>query len=207
MNKQSEQSDKKRIDSTQYIDGVYIPKDIEDCFSELNKILDDSTKVKIKRSSEEDLVDFHMGLGRWLRNSWGLWKDSRLSQYFKDMGARHPDDISGIILGAYRSHLNSNVFDLRAKINEANSFYPPRSEDFPEIAKNVEFYSIFGLSTDQFHNLVFHVGKDTITNLIWVYENHFGWKQITQKEEKRLMIYATREKTMNRIFNDTISKL
>jgi hypothetical protein len=40
-----------------------------------------------------------------MRNNWGLWTGSRLATYFGDHGVHHPDDMSGIILTAYRRHL------------------------------------------------------------------------------------------------------
>ena len=47
----------------------------------------------------------HFGLGMGIRNTWGLWGDSRLAKYFKKHGIKHPDNMSGIILDAYVNHL------------------------------------------------------------------------------------------------------
>ncbi|MEO0684070.1 MAG: DUF6794 domain-containing protein [Cyanobacteria bacterium J06649_11] len=103
--------EKLRIESenryiTDTLNSVYIPIDIIDCFSQLNILFDDTTKVQIESISEEDFVArSHFGIGLWLRNNWQLWGGSRLSKYFADKGIHHPDDMSGIILSSYHRHL------------------------------------------------------------------------------------------------------
>jgi len=95
------------------IDGVYIPKDIYDCFTELNRLLNDSTKLMIKeKNTAFDLSEYHMGIGRWMRNNWGLWGGSRLQTYFKNKNVKHPDNISGIILFAYCNYLKGENIDI-----------------------------------------------------------------------------------------------
>ncbi len=85
------------------IDGVYIPKNIEECFIELNKLLKPKDIEQIKK---EGGGLYHFGLGMWLRNNWGLWGGSRLQVYLKERGEWHPDDMSGTILDFYRDWLN-----------------------------------------------------------------------------------------------------
>lgn len=95
------------------IDGVYIPKDIYSCCSELDKLLNDSTKLLIKeKNSFSDLAEYHMGIGRWIRNNWGLWSGSRLQTYFKNKNVKHPDSLSGIILFAYSNYLKGENIDI-----------------------------------------------------------------------------------------------
>ena len=101
------------------IDGVFIPTDIFSCFTELDKLLNDSVKANIKKKkSDMELSEYHMGLGRWLRNYWGLWGGSRLQQYFRNKGINHPDKISGIILMAYNKYLNGETVDIDKVIQE-----------------------------------------------------------------------------------------
>ena len=84
------------------IDGVYIPKDPGDCFLELDKILSPIDKKEILAlAGRTEMVQYHMGLGMWMRNNWRLWAGSRLQKYFLDRGIRHPDDMSGVILEYY----------------------------------------------------------------------------------------------------------
>jgi len=48
---------------------AYIPKDLEDCFAQLDKILTDKDRQEIASKSEEDLLlEYHFGWGTGLRN-------------------------------------------------------------------------------------------------------------------------------------------
>jgi hypothetical protein len=71
---------KKRIHQDS-IDHVYIPSDLQDCFKQLDKLMSSAEKQSFKSASENSLSSYHMGLGLWMRNNWGLWKGSRLSNY------------------------------------------------------------------------------------------------------------------------------
>lgn len=43
----------------------------------------------------------HLGVGRWIRNNWGLWTDSPLRDDLEDrFGLYYADDMSSLILGA-----------------------------------------------------------------------------------------------------------
>ncbi len=84
------------------IDGVYIPKDIKECFLELNKILPKEEFEKFKGLKDiSGTIDYHEFLGTWIRNNWGLWAGSRLQVYMLDRLIDHPDDMSSIILESY----------------------------------------------------------------------------------------------------------
>ncbi len=88
------------------INGVYIPKDIEDCCVQLDKILSEKDKEYIKGlPKKDDTIDLHFGLGMWIRNNWGLWGGSRLQKYLFDI-SDHPDGMSSIILKYYYDWLN-----------------------------------------------------------------------------------------------------
>ena len=64
------------------INGVYIPKDIKDCFITLNSILKQSDKDTIKLlPNREETIRFHHGFGTWLRNNW----DSGAVQDYKNI--------------------------------------------------------------------------------------------------------------------------
>jgi len=90
---------------------IYIPKDLNDCFKELNKLLAKGDIDKIKKG-KVDAVDMHFGLGMGIRNTWGLWGDSRLAKYFKKHGIKHPDNMSGIILDSYVDHLKGKPINF-----------------------------------------------------------------------------------------------
>jgi len=95
------------------INGVYIPKDLEDCFLQLDKLLSEDDKDFIKNlENRNETIILHHGLGMALRNNWGLWGGSRLQTYLKNKKLKHPDNMSAIILEFYYDWLN-NVDDWR----------------------------------------------------------------------------------------------
>ena len=95
------------------INGVYIPKDMEDCFNQIDSFWSDSVKNEIKKMSYGDFVtESHFGVGMWMRNHWGLWRGSRLSKYFNERGYSHPDDMSNEILSLYYKRLTGENIDL-----------------------------------------------------------------------------------------------
>ena len=89
------------------INGVYIPKDIEDCCVQLDKIISEEDKEYIKGlPKKKDTIDLHFSLGMWIRNNWGLWGGSRLQIYFLKKDINHPDDMSSKILETYYDWLH-----------------------------------------------------------------------------------------------------
>lgn len=91
------------------IDGIYIPRNLEECMTELDKHISDSLKTVIL---EEDYTAtmLHLSLGMWIRNNFGLWRDSRLAHYLRNNGPcadrmDEPDDMSDYILSEYLEHL------------------------------------------------------------------------------------------------------
>ena len=89
------------------IDGIYIPKNLEECFLELNKLLKPKHIKEIKNLKYKvEVIIYHQELGRWMRNNWGLWEGSRLKQHLVEKGLGIPDNMSQIILEFYYDWLN-----------------------------------------------------------------------------------------------------
>jgi len=89
------------------IDGRYIPKDLGECFVELDKLLNEVNRKEMSALKDRsEMGQHHLGLGMWLRNNWGLWGGSRLQKYFTDRGVTHPDNMSGVILDHYYDWLH-----------------------------------------------------------------------------------------------------
>jgi hypothetical protein len=94
------------------IDGVYIPRNLDESFTQLDRLLPDTIKQYLRHPDPcYGLGDFHMGLGLWMRNNWQLWGGSRLQQYLEALGIEHPDNMSGVILATYRDYLNGKFLD------------------------------------------------------------------------------------------------
>ena len=97
------------------INDIYIPRDLGEAFVELDKLLKDVDKAEMKALPKRDsMINYHMGLGMWMRNNWGLWSSSRLQTYFLLRGVTHPDDMSGVILDYYYDWLNGNQESWKA---------------------------------------------------------------------------------------------
>jgi hypothetical protein len=103
------------------LNGVYIPKDINECMTELDRLLDKESKDKFMNQEEGKAVAnaYRPGVGLWIRNNWGLWGGSRLQKYFFDKGAKDPEGISWIILTCYHRHLNGRPLDLEGQLKKS----------------------------------------------------------------------------------------
>lgn len=90
-----------------------IPKTKKECFALLNEMLSEEDKQAIIKSEDVD-IDFHFSLGLWIRNNW-LYPQSQenLKILLKDFGEEglyfHHDDLSSVILKAYRKYLKRKI--------------------------------------------------------------------------------------------------
>jgi len=88
------------------INGVYIPANLGECFSELDRLLSEVDRNEMRALGQrDDMIRYHLSLGMWMRNKWGLWGGSRLLKYFRDHGISHPEEMSSIILYHYHDWL------------------------------------------------------------------------------------------------------
>ncbi|WHF51822.1 hypothetical protein QGN23_00750 [Chryseobacterium gotjawalense] len=103
---------KKRL-TLEKIDGVYIPKNLYECLTGLDQILDFESKKQLTEAKDSWQFNSHMGgLGMWIRNNWGINGGSRLLKYFNDRNIGKEmfgnDDISGIIITQYINWLKGD---------------------------------------------------------------------------------------------------
>lgn len=106
----------KRI-KKEYLAGVYIPKDLADCFIQLNKLIDDQSKAKFKSAPEEVVAKkLHFSLGRWMMVNWSLYRGSRLSAYLKNVGVHFPDDMARFIIISYHRNLNRSELKIKEQV-------------------------------------------------------------------------------------------
>ena len=89
------------------IAGVYIPKDLGECFLQLDQILPDIERKDMQALPRRTgMIRYHLDLGMWMRNNWGLHGGSRLQKYFRDRRITDPEEMSTIILYYYHDWLN-----------------------------------------------------------------------------------------------------
>jgi hypothetical protein len=104
--------------------GYYIPRDLDDALVEVDRIFVSAGKRDaVMNGTEEDMIQYHFGLGMWMRNNWGLWGGSRLSEYFNGIGIHHPDDMSGIILDSYWRKLHGKPIDLEGQVKYYEEYW------------------------------------------------------------------------------------
>ena len=92
-----------------------IPKSITEAILTLEEMIIEEDKKFILNSEEKKVLgSYHHGIGMWMRNNWGFWKDEEtpLKTEFKNMGITHPDDMSGIIITSFYRHLHGQPLYL-----------------------------------------------------------------------------------------------
>ena len=60
------------------------------------EVMDEDEQELFKNSTEKDLIQFHMGLGRYIRNEF-LWKNTNYKPEIRDgvdYSKNHPDNLS-----------------------------------------------------------------------------------------------------------------
>lgn len=99
------------------LEGIYIPKDLNDCFRELDKLMDDEVRQKFMAFSDEE-VDrkTHKSLGIWLDHKWSISNGSRLSAYFNKMRVPHPEYMIGLIIQSYHRHLHEKDLKIKEQV-------------------------------------------------------------------------------------------
>ena len=169
---------------------VYVPVSLEDVFVELKKMLRPKVLKEMKKGTEGDMVQYHMGLGRWMRNNWGLWDGSRLAKYFNGLGIYHPDDMSGIILDTFWCHLNLKPLRLEERITYCQAYWKeyeePKDKSCPQDGTMFEITSWLHDEAENGMPRIIHVGQCKKNKHIWVFEHSKGWYKPTTEQLKRI---------------------
>ena len=78
------------------------PKTVAEAVDRLLSTLSEKEKEDIKNMSKNDLIDLHFGLGTYIRNAFGLWKENEelLKECCPTYHIYFPDDVSGVIIEA-----------------------------------------------------------------------------------------------------------
>ena len=73
------------------------PTKLQEIVSDVIEDMSESLKATFRDTTEDNLIAFHSGWGKGIRNKYNLWDDNEL---VKTLGAEHPDDASMIIIRA-----------------------------------------------------------------------------------------------------------
>lgn len=105
------------------------PKNIDDALQILRHELNDEIENIAKTPLDEYICTEHHGIGRFIRNEWGLWSGSELQTWFKDKGIDHPDDMSSIILTSFHRTLNNQSINLNEQIKFHKKYWELKDLD------------------------------------------------------------------------------
>ncbi len=143
------------------------PTTLEETYAALDGIFNDTSAYSFMMMPEQIAVSrLHMGLGMWIRNNWGLWRNSDLAQYFVAKGVEHPDDMSGIILTSYHRYLNKKPVDLEGQIRQNRQGHTDMDSVFAE--------EVFGnrASTDSALMSLFPISDTILLSIYAKYRKH-----------------------------------
>ncbi len=106
----------KRI-KEEVLNGVYIPVDLEDAHSELNRLSAPEGLIAFKIAPEDSIRrKLHFGFGRWIMTNWGLEEGSRISHFMRTKGISIPDDMVRVIIVTWHRRLNKRPLMLEEEI-------------------------------------------------------------------------------------------
>lgn len=99
------------------IDGVYIPKDLDDAFKELELLSSKESIEKFKNASEDIVAHkLHFGLGRWIDYNWNFEKGSRFEYYLKGLGLKERDHMMQFTIVSWHRHLNNKPLEIEEQV-------------------------------------------------------------------------------------------
>lgn len=187
------------------------PTNVNECIVALNQIFSDEEKELIKgMTAKEFSLSSHFGIGTWIRNEWIRQGNggNRLATYFSELGIRHIDDVSSIILESYYRYLNQQDIQLESQIDYYKKYYkvaiPPSKEHYPDGVSDLQFNLKIVCQSDAACSYL-HVGRSEKHKSIWLYHNYYGWKEIKEltlheiqnnvplKEEFLMSVYLDEE--------------
>lgn len=115
------------------LNGTYIPKNLEEALTELDKRISVDSREKLKSIPEDSVcVIMHNRLGQWIILNWGFYGGSRLSHYIRSAGITFPDDMADFLILAYHRRLNAKPVGIKELATE---FKEKRKQEFEERKK------------------------------------------------------------------------
>lgn len=115
------------------LNGVYIPKNLDDAMLELDKRVSPESREKFKSIPEDSVcMVMHHRLGQWMILNWGFYGGSRLSHYLRSAGVTFPDDMADFLILAYHRRQNAKPVAIRELATE---FKEKRKKEYEEKKK------------------------------------------------------------------------
>lgn len=116
-----------------------IPVDFDGCLSQLDTLISEKMKDWIKCLPDGEFSNHvHHGFGMYLRNNWGLWGGSKLSEKLYEMGILHPDDMTGIIFDSYQRKIKGENIRLQEKLKYYQDYWRKSGTPVDSILQSIE---------------------------------------------------------------------
>jgi len=113
---------------------MYIPKNLDDATLQLDKLISEESKQKIKAIPEDSVcIKMHNRLGQWMILNWGFYGGSRISHYLRSAGITFPDDQADFLLLAFHRKLNGKPYNIKEL---ATNFRQKRKEEWEKEQKS-----------------------------------------------------------------------
>ncbi len=123
----SEMADYKERIQQAYLNGYYIPKDIQDAMRHLVEISSEEGLEKFKQAPEDTVAQrLHFGLGKWILVNWNLVEGSRYSHYLRQLGLTFPTDMVDFTIVSLHRYLHDKPLNIEERVAE---FVEERKEE------------------------------------------------------------------------------
>jgi hypothetical protein len=189
---------------------AYIPKNLNDCFVELKKILPAQFLEKLKNADNSEVSDEAVNLAGWIVINWKFQEGTDLVRYFDGylmLSKKYiddsevpaelvyriilPDEVSRFIVNALRLHLNGELKDVEKYLQLIKRWsvaeLPPTNDEliFARCKDGVQLEGrIVGDSEE--NPQVIHYGRCETDNKLWAYERGKGWYLPNAKLTKQI---------------------
>jgi hypothetical protein len=151
------------------------PATLEEAHCLLERQLPQEELAKIDAmKSEDEMIEYHFGLGMGMRNGWGLWAGSPLAQHMRKLGFAHPDDMSGVILETFWCKRHGEAFRLKERAEYYAAYWkavadPPETIKDPNDGSRIEWSFSFGAGEMTTPRMI-HIGRSERTGRWVAYE-------------------------------------
>lgn len=107
----------------QWIDRRRIPSTLDEAIAVLERELAPEILLDMREEPQSDMAQYHHGLGRQIRNRWGLWSGSPLKDHLVGLGLEHADDMSSLILTSLRRHLRGEPLQVGEQVRKHQEYW------------------------------------------------------------------------------------
>lgn len=175
-----------------------IPRNLGECFAQLETMFEGEEQkerfLEPDRKGKCSAYKYHHGVGRWIRNNWGLWKqEGPLYDYMLELGLEHPDDMSGLILDAFWHQLNGASFSIEDEVKRYQRYWETMDDSGAVLKYSPETVVKFSTKKNKTIRLRETVGTRAITKerLRQIYDEGFTTEHdVTAHPNEELLMAA-----------------